>query len=91
MRPSEFVNRNREWDNNRMVNFEINGKTIKTNYGANKYPYLKDYYGFSRISWRKGMSEVFDELVEKGYTYIRFEVTTTAIRGFHNVYVKATK
>ena len=92
MKPSEIVRKNRAWDSNRMEKFEINGRIIKTNFGAYNYPYWDGNGGeYKSISMWKSKGEIFDKLVELGYTYIRFVETTTAIRGYHNDHYMADK
>ena len=92
MRPQDIVRKNRVWDSNRMDRFEINGKLVKTNFGAYNYPYWNgNGAGYRRISFRKSYGEIFDELVASGYTYIRFVETTTAIRGYHDGHYMADK
>lgn len=92
MRPQDIVRKNRVWNSNRMEKFEINGKIIKTNFGAYNYPYWDgNGGGYLSIPFRKTYGEIFDELVTSGYTYIRFVETTTMVRGYHIGYYRADK
>ena len=92
MKPQDIVRKNRAWGNNRMKKFEINGRIVKTNFGACSYPYWDGNGGHYRsVPFRKTYGEIFDELVDKGYTYIRFVETTTRIRGYHNGHYMADK
>lgn len=90
MKPSEIVKSIRKWDDKKMGLYEINGKLIKTNYGAYEYPYW-DGNGadtnYKTIGIYQSSEDIFNNLVDAGYTYIRFVYTTTSIRGYHNLHV----
>lgn len=91
MKPSEIVRKEYDYRNNRMQKFVVNGKTIKTNYGAIVYPWY-DGNGRKYCPVRNEADyEAFDRLVDAGYTYIRFAEMTTRIRGYHELYVMADK
>ena len=89
LRPSDIVRKERNWKTNRMQTFEIDNKIIKTNFGGD-YPYWDGNHGaYISIPSGKGIDKIFDELVKKGYTYIRFVCTSTRIRGYCNFYYLA--
>lgn len=91
MKASEIVRA--QYDDNKapMQKFTINGKLIKTNlcagewkvWNGNDYP--KNGNVLTR-PFRKSTYEWFDELIESGYTSIRFVETTTCVRGYHEVH-----
>lgn len=89
-KPSDIAMDHRRWDTTKMENIEINGKMIKTNFNA-EYAYWDGNGGFTnhhvKVGFRETSSDVFDRLVEAGYTYIRFVYTTTRVRGWHETYV----
>lgn len=90
--PSDIVNESKNRRITKMETFNINGKEVTTNYGAIEYPKLSGYAnGYNKVDFGKTDGAVFNELVEQGYTNIRFAEMTTSVRGFHNVYYKATK
>ena len=73
-----------------MKEMTINGKTVKTNYNedyaiwnGNDYPKTMRVVN---IPFGKTDKTVLEELVEQGYTRIRFVETTTFVRGCHNIY-----
>lgn len=96
-RPSEIAVKewwkvNGNYKSKRMENLNINGKIIKTNFGACDYIYWDgNGGGYRSVPFRKSTYEVFDELVAAGYNYIKFVYTTTAIRGYHNIHYKAER
>ncbi len=99
-RPSEIAKEKRleieratgNFTSRRMENLDIDGKIIKTNYGAMQYTYWDgNGGGYTHIPFRKTDAEVFDELVEKGYNYIKFVYVTTRIKGYHEECFKADK
>jgi len=70
--------------------FRVNGKKVRTNlfgiyklWNGNDYPKNKRVVS---VPFGKWDGEVFDELIAEGYTSIRFVETSTAVRGYHNVY-----
>lgn len=78
------------WNENKVIPFEVEGKTIRTNYNCSEYPYwdgnYSDKINHKRCEFRQTDSELLDELIEKGYTYIRFVYTTTYVRGYHEIH-----
>ena len=90
---AEYVREHRDHRGKPMQTFEINGKKIKTNLGdwksviwnGNDVP-MK--YGTNQraVGFGKTMNEVFEDLVNEGYTEIRFVEVTTCVRGYHRVY-----
>lgn len=44
------------------------------------------YDGWKTVGFRQTDSQLFDELVNKGYTRIRFVETTTRIKGYHETH-----
>lgn len=89
--PADFVERNRIRDVNAMQVFDINGVTIKTNYGSDYYPMLSgNANGYHKVPFESTDKQVFNELVSKGYTKIRFAELSTRVRGYHWTYYKAT-
>lgn len=93
--PHEAVRRQSQsrretWATSKMFDFDVNGKTIKTNlegahviWNGNDYP---QRMAVKRVAFGESEYSLFDELVAAGYTYIRFVETTTAVRGYHEVY-----
>ena len=93
--PHTAVRRQREtrretMNTSKVMEFDVNGKTVKTNldgeyaiWNGNNYP---QRMSVRRVDFGKTTYSLFDELVAAGYTYIRFVETTTAVRGYHNVY-----
>lgn len=93
--PHKAVRRQREtrretMNTSKVMDFDVNGKTIKTNldgqyviWNGNDYP---QRMSVKRVEFGKTTYSLFDELVAAGYTYIRFVEATTAVRGYHNVY-----
>ena len=72
----------------------VNGKEIKTNYESSEYAiwngndYPKTMKVFN-VPFGKTTKDVLYELVEEGYTKIRFVEMTTCVRGYHKVYAFA--
>ena len=76
-----------------MKEMTINGKTVKTNYdgewaiwNGNDYPATMRVVD---VPFGKTAKEVLYDLVEQGYTRIRFVETTTCVRGYHKVHAFA--
>ena len=75
------------YNENKVIPFDIDGTIIKTNYECSEYPYW-DGNGcrpYRKCKFRQTDSELLDELVSEGYTYIRFVYTTTYVRGYHEI------
>lgn len=90
--PSDIVNESKDRRSTKMETYTINGTEVKTNYGAIEYPKLTgSENGYRKVDFGKTDSAVFNELVEQGYTNIRFAEMTTRVRGYHYVYYKAKK
>ncbi len=87
---ADFVRNSRNYKVNKMQSFDIDGAVVKTNFGAVEYPKLSgNENGYRCVPFGESESSVFNDLVAKGYTYIRFAEMTTAVRGYHKVYYKA--
>ena len=74
-----------------MKEMVINGKTIKTNYESSEWAVWNgnDYPKTMRVvnvPFGKTVKDILYQMVDEGYTRIRFVETTTAVRGLHNVY-----
>ena len=78
----------------------VNGKEIRTNYKEhNEYPMHNGYGGttmyYEKLQWVKRdgeqyksqecIDEMFNRLVEKGYSRITFYRMSTSIRGYNEV------
>ncbi len=88
--PDEIVRSSGIPRSNRMQKYEINGVTVKTNYRAYDYPKLTgNESGYREVPQGKTTTDLFNELVERGYTEIRFGEMSTRIRGYHHTYYKA--
>lgn len=98
MTQAEFVRNNRDHHEKPMQTFEINGKNIKTNLGAwqssmwdgNEIPvkYTHEKKGKHRsLEFGESEDAAFIKELENGYTEIRFVEVSTAVRGYHHVYV----
>lgn len=77
-----------------MKEMTINGKTIKTNYESDEYAIWNgnDYPKTMEVvdvPFGKTAKEVLYDLVDAGYTRIRFVETTTCVRGYHKVHAFA--
>ena len=73
-----------------MKEMVINGKTVKTNYESSEWAVWNgnDYPKTMRVvnvPFGKTVKDVLYQMVDEGYTRIRFVETTTAVRGLHNV------
>ena len=70
----------------------INGKEIKTNYETgsysvwNGYDIPKTYKSYIHCPFAMSTEKFLYQLVDQGYTRIRFVETTTAVRGYHEIY-----
>lgn len=88
-RPSEIARDHMRWNTTKMENIEINGRMIKTNFNAN-FAYWNGFGGctnhYVSVGFHETTDDVFDRLVNAGYTYIRFVYTTTRVRGYHDIY-----
>ena len=92
VKPSDFVRDNRigSRTSNKMETYNIIGMEVKTNYGAIQYPMLTgEESGYRRVEFGKSDAQTFNELVEQGYTNIRFAEMSTRVRGYHEIYYKA--
>ena len=80
-----------------MKTVEYKGKKIKTNYyevtGGYGYYSLWDgndvpacYDGYRAVGFRETEDDLFNKLVDAGYTRIRFVEVSTRVRGYHEVY-----
>ena len=88
LKPSEIVKNNWPKNSNKMCSFDIDGKVVQTNLGAFQYPMLRGYEnGYGKLDMNKTPETTFDELVAKGYKYIRFARMATSIRGYNHIYV----
>lgn len=75
----------------------VNGKQITTNYeenyplwNGNDIPRIYDgcmSRGFGKWVATKSETEILNDLVNAGYTRIKFVETSTRIRGYHNTVV----
>ena len=80
-----------------MQTFNLNGVDVKTNYGSVDYPLWDGnevpniYDTYYRVDFGKSDADLFNELVDNGYTRIRFVEMTTRVRGWHNVYAFAAR
>jgi hypothetical protein len=81
------------WKVSRMFTFDVDGKQITTNYGCYAdYPYWNGYgNGYKGIPFGKTTADLLFDLINQGYTQIRFVQASTAVRGYCNVYAHATK
>lgn len=75
-----------------MKTFNLNGVEVRTNYGSGEYSLWdgneipKIYDTYYKVEFGKSDADLFNELVEKGYTRIRFVEMTTRVRGYHYEY-----
>ena len=76
---------------NKMVVYNIDGNAVKTNLKAMNYPMWdgnevpNKYRGYECVGFTS-VYDVFNDLVNRGYTEIRFVEMTTCVRGYHKVY-----
>jgi len=96
IKPSDAVreqNRSigRKWNATGMEPYDINGITVKTNYGG-LYPTVSgnSLDGYHRVD-PESDTVVFNRLVEDGYTWIRFVDCSTSVRGYRYTYYKAKR
>ena len=77
--PAEIVREQRDFDGKRMQKFEINGKTVFTNFGAYETTYYASYEYMPNVYTKevklglrsnKTIEDVFNELVGQGYNRI---------------------
>ena len=77
--PAEIVREQRDFNGRRMQKFEINGKTVFTNFGAYETTYYTSYEYMPNVYTKeiklglrsnKTTADVFNELVEEGYDRI---------------------
>lgn len=77
--PAQIVMEQRDFNGKRMQKFEINGKTVLTNFGAYETTYYASYDYMPNVYTKevklglrsnKTIADVFNELVEQGYNRI---------------------
>ena len=84
--PSEYLTNNYPIYDKGMQTYDIDGKSITTNFRASNKPYwngyskVRGYSDYRNVDWGK-QGQIFDELVHAGYTDIKFVVRPTSIRG----------
>jgi len=84
--PSEYLINNYPIYDKGMQTYDIDGKSITTNFRASNKPYwngyskARGYSDYRNVEWGK-QDQIFDELVNAGYTDLKFAVMPTSIRG----------
>lgn len=79
MTPAQIVRAQRDFTGKRMQKFEINGKTVFTNFGAYETTYYTSYEYMPNVYTKeiklglrsnRTIADIFNELVEAGYNRI---------------------
>lgn len=74
------------WNSSKMYTYDINGKQIKTNYGAYTYSYWDGDSGIDKPHTEVGIGQTLDEvmssLIDRGYDTIQIKQRATRVSGF---------
>lgn len=94
------IRNQRDFDGKPTQTFNINGKTIKTNFGAYDYPYWsgnnsdipKKYTHVERLGFRQSANDIINSLILAGYDEIRVVLVASGqIHGYCEEYFWACK
>ena len=90
----EGLNWEQQYKSTKMYTYDIDGKQIKTNYGAVNYPYWNGNEGVNRtrVGLNTTTAEVLKSLIEDGYDTIQFKsLASGQIRGYTTTYAFYSK